>query len=118
MASVRTQIRKIAKRITLLYKKEIQRKQLIDTGDLQRSFETKIKIDRRLNLDIDVKCLDYFQYLDEPFDVSEDVFNSKEYKKIESDLIDIITDSMFLKVPSDFKAADSVSYNFKFKGIK
>lgn len=116
--SVRGQIRKLAKRLATEYKKEIGRKDLIDTGNLQRSFQVKINLDRKLNLDIQVLCLDYFKYLDEPFDVSEDVFNSKGYKKIEDDLIGLITASMFLEVPKDFKSSDSVEYKFKFLNIK
>ena len=116
--SLRGEIRKIAKRITKVYQKEIGRKDLIDTGNLQRSFETKIKISRDGSLDIDVKCLDYFKYLDEPFDVSDDVFKSKEYQKIEDDLIGLMISGYFIDLPDDFKSTDSVEYKFKFKNIK
>jgi len=116
--SVKSEIRKIAKKVTILYKKELQRKKLIDTGNLLRSFETNITIDRKLNLDISIKSMDYFQYLDEEYQVSEDVLNSKAYLKIEDELITLITASMFIDLPKEFKSSDSVSYTFKFKNLK
>ena len=116
--SIKSEIRKQAVRITRLYQKEINKKDLIDTGALVRSFETKIKISKKGDLDIDVKCMDYFQYLDIPYDVSEDVFKSKEYAKIEDDLISLMISGYFIDIPDDFKSTDSVEYSFKFKNFK
>lgn len=115
--SLKSEIRKIAIRITRLYQKEINKKNLIDTGALVRSFETTIKLSKKGDLDIDVKCLDYFQYLDEPYDVSDDVFKSREYQNIEDDLIGLMVSGYLIKMPSDFKSTDSVEYKFKFKNL-
>jgi len=116
--SVKSEIRKIAIRITRLYQKQINKKGLVDTGALVRSFETKIKIGKKGDLDIDVKAMDYLQYLDIPYDVSEDVFKSKEYAKIEDDLIGLMINGYFINIPDDFDSTDSVEYSFKFKNFK
>jgi len=112
MSSLRREKRKLERRIDTLWRKEIDIKDLIDTGALRRSFKTKITKRNRI-LAIDVKMMYYFQYLDEPFEVSEDLYKSKEYKKIESDIIDLITEELFTKVPSNFKSSDTVKYTFK-----
>tara|TARA_R110000803_G_scaffold104245_4_gene172418 strand:- start:4275 stop:4631 length:357 start_codon:yes stop_codon:yes gene_type:complete len=115
--SFRTEIRKIAKKITKLYQIEIGKKDLIDTGNLQRSFQTKITVDKEGSLDINVIAIDYFKYLNEPFDVSEDVFKSREYKRLEDNLIGLIVSERFAKIDNEFKSSDSVSYTFKFSGF-
>ena len=115
--SFRTEIRKIAKGITKLYQIEIGKKDLIDTGNLQRSFDTKITLDNKGNLDINVSSLYYLQYLDGPYDVSEDVFKSKEYKRLEDTLLMLIATQRYLDISKEFKSSDSVSYTFKSQGI-
>ena len=115
--SFRSEIKKIARGITRLYQVQINKKDLIDTGDLVRSFDTKITIDKKGNLDINVSSMFYLQYLDGPYDVSEDVFKSKEYKRLEDVLIGLIVSERFANIEKDFKTSDSVSYTFKFKGF-
>tara|TARA_R110000744_G_scaffold32208_2_gene75439 strand:- start:664 stop:1014 length:351 start_codon:yes stop_codon:yes gene_type:complete len=115
--SFRSEIKKIARGITRLYQVQINKKDLIDTGDLVRSFDTKITVDKKGNLDINVSSMFYLQYLDGPYDVSEDVFKSKEYKRLEDVLIGLIVSERFANIEKDFKTSDSVSYTFKFKGF-
>ena len=115
--SFKNEIKKIARGITRLYQIQINKKDLIDTGDLVRSFETKITLDKKGNLDINVSSMYYLQYLDGPYDVSEDVFNSKEYKRLEDILIGLIITEKFANINKDFKTSETVSYTFKFQGF-
>ena len=103
--SVKSELRKQAKRITRLYQKEINKKALVDTGALVRSFETKISLSKKGDLSIDFRCMDYFKYLDEPYDVTDDILS-------------IMIDSYLNKIPDNFEVKESVEYNFKFKNIK
>ena len=96
---------------------EIGKKELIDTGNLQRSFKTKINVSKDGEIDIDVSSIYYFQYLDGPFDVSEDVLKSKEYKRVEDILIGLIISERFTNIDKEFDSSDSVSYTFKFQGF-
>lgn len=112
MSRLRREKRKLEKRLDQLWRKEIDIKDLIDTGALRKSFKTKI-VKRNKILSIDVQMMYYFQYLDEPFEVSEDLFKSKQYKKIENELIDLITEELFIDLPKSFKSSDNVSYKFK-----
>jgi len=115
--SVRRDLRIVARRLTQLYKKEILKKELIDTGNLKKSFDVKISMDRLLNIKIEVSSLHYFQYLNEPYTVSQDVLNSLEYKMIELKIVDIITTKLFAPVPKHFKSTENVVYKYKFLNI-
>jgi hypothetical protein len=117
MANFRGQIRKLAKRITKLHMKEIQDIPLVDTGNLLRSFTTKINVDKRGGVKIDVSAIYYFKYLNEPYSVSEAVLKSKEYKKIESDLFALILAERFIKKSKEFKSNESVEYTFKIPRV-
>ena len=55
MSNLRSRIRRLAKQITKVYQKEIKSKDLIDTGNLFRSFETKINVSKKGDIQIDVK---------------------------------------------------------------
>ena len=114
MSSLRNEVRKLAKKFTIMYQKEIIKKDLIDTGNLKRSFKTKIDISRKGDVKINISSLYYFKYLDEPFEVTEDIINSKSYKKLEDELISLLTTLLYIDIPKDFKSSDSVSYTFKF----
>lgn len=110
--SLRSRKRKIEKRITNIFKKEIRKKDLIDTGALIRSVDTSM-VKRNKVLEIDIKLMYYFKYLDKPYDVSEDVFKSKSFRKVSLDILDIITEELFVDIPKLFKSSDSVNYTFK-----
>lgn len=110
--SLRSERRRIGRQLDQLWRKQIDIKDLIDTGALRSSFKTKI-VKRNKILSIDVQMMYYFQYLDEPFEVSEDLFKTKEYKKLETELIDLITEELFVPIPKKFKSSDTVTYTFK-----
>ena len=112
MGSLRKKKRRLERKITSLFKKEITNKDLIDTGALRRSVDTSL-VKRNKVLEIDIRLMYYFKYLDEPYEVSEDLFKSKQYKKIENELIDLITEELFVDIPKGFKSSDSVNYSFK-----
>lgn len=115
--SIRGDIRKVARKLTILYKEEILRKDLIDTGNLKKSFDVRIRIDASLSLNIEVSSLYYFKYLNAPYTVNEDVLNSLEYKLLEMELIDIITRKLFTRAPKNFKTNKNVEYKYKFLNI-
>ena len=112
--SVKRELRKISTKISRLYQKEINRKDLIDTGALVRSFDTNIKMDKKGNLSVKVKCMYYYQYLNEPFELDYDIFRSKEYDEIQDELISVMIANLLIKFPEQFKDRDSVEYNFKY----
>jgi len=113
MGSLRFRKRKIERRIDSLFKKEITKKDLIDTGALRKSFKSAITKRNRL-LQIDIEMMYYFQYLDEPFSVSEDVYNTVSFRLINLDIAELISDELFQPLPKKFKSSSSVSYTFKF----
>lgn len=112
--SVKRELRKISTKISRLYQKEINRKDLIDTGALVRSFDTNIKMDKKGNLSVKVKCMYYYQYLNEPFELDYDIFKSKEYSKIQDELVDVMTNYLLVNKDKLFKSTETVEYNFKY----
>lgn len=112
--SVKRELRKISTKLSRLYQKEINRKNLIDTGALVRSFDTTIKISKKGDVDIKVKCMYYYQYLNEPFELDYDIFRSKEYDEIQDELVSVMIASLIIKFPEQFKDKDTVEYSFKY----
>ena len=112
MGSLRKKKRRLERKITSLFKKEITNKDLIDTGALRRSVDTSL-VKRNKVLEIDIRLMYYFKYLDEPYDVSEDVFKTREFKKVSNEIVDTITEELFVDIPKGFKSSDSVNYSFK-----
>ena len=112
--SLRFRKRKIERRIDSLFKKEITRKDLIDTGALRKSFKSAI-VKRNRILQIDIEMMYYFQYLDEPFSLSKDIYESIDFKLINLDIAELISDELFRPLPKMFKSSSSVNYSFKFQ---
>lgn len=110
MSSFRTEIRKIAKKITLLHRKEINYIPLYDTGQLYRSFSTKIDVSSDGSVSIKIKAVDYFKYLDYPYAVSEDIYKSKEYKKLEDKLFRLVSLRFQIESKAKYKDTESVQY--------
>jgi hypothetical protein len=118
--ALKKQSKKIASAIAKLFKDEVIKQDLVDTGLLRDSFRVHITFSRKGDLEIFVSAVDYFQFIDgnpHNFDVSEEVFKSNKYKKLEEKLIDLMTEEFLLKLPDEFDTSDAVSYNFTFKGF-
>jgi len=119
-SKLKSESKKIGRAIAKLFKEEVIRQDLIDTGLMRDSFRVSIKFTRKGDLEIFVSTVDYFQYIDGSpyfFKVSEAVYKSKEYLKLEDRLITLMTTEFYLKLPNDFDTSDAVSYNFTFTGF-
>ena len=118
--NLKKETRKISKAIAKLFKDEVISQDLIDTGLMRDSFRVHINFSRKGDLEIFVSSVDYFQYIDGSphfFKVSEEVFKSKKYEKLEDRLITLMTTQFLLKLPDNFDTSDAVSYNFTFNGF-
>lgn len=71
----------------ILIKKDIRSKGLIDTGTLINSIEVKTTVTKD-SFSYAIFAEDYFKYVDEENNITEDVQNSAEFKKLESDMED------------------------------
>lgn len=120
-SNLKKKTRKIAKSIAKLFKEEVIRQNLIDTGLMRDSFRVSIKFSRRGDLEIFVSAVDYFQFINGSpyfFKVSENVFKTRKYQVLEAKLIGLMTTQFFLKLPDDFDTSDAVTYNFTFKNFE
>lgn len=79
--------------ITELIRDEIRRQDLIDTGLMLRSVETKITPSGS-NLEIKVSSTDYFKYVDGTYDVIDNAFDTDEYDRIIEDLEDLYIEAL------------------------
>ena len=66
-----------------LIKKDISAKGLVDTGTLLNSIEVTIKGDER-GFSFEVKAEDYYESLDEEFNITADVVKSSEFNEVKS----------------------------------
>jgi hypothetical protein len=81
------EIRSIANDLTELFKKVILRKRLYRTGALYRSVKFKPKVYKNGSVDFIMSVVDYFKYLDEPYQVSATVYATPEYKRIQERIV-------------------------------
>ena len=120
-SKLKGQFKKIANSIAKLYKLEVIRQDLIDTGLMRDTFGVQITIGKNGELDIQVSSVPYFQYIDgspHHFKVAENVFNSKAYKKLEDRMIELISIAYIVKFPDSFDSSDSVSYFFTYPSFE
>ena len=113
--NIKGKIKKLSKALAKLYRNEVIRQDLIDTGLMRDSFTVVITVDKNGSIEILVNTVYYFPFIDESphyFKVSENIFKSKEYLKIEDKLVTLIAVGYALSFPSGFTASDSVSYSF------
>ena len=115
--NIKGKFKKIANSMAKLYRLEVIRQNLIDTGLMRDSFEVRITIGKRGELDIQVMAVPYFPFIDNSpyhFKVSDNVFKSLAYRKLESKMIDIISLEYALKFPDNFDSSDAVEYFFTY----
>ena len=113
--NIKGKIKKLSKALAKLYRNEVIKQDLIDTGLMRDSFTVVITVDKNGSIEILVNTVYYFPFIDESphyFKVSENIFKSKEYLKIEDKLVTLIAVGYALSFPSGFTASDSVSYSF------
>jgi len=78
----KNKVSSIEKEFTKLIKDEIKRLGLIDTGSLYKSISTKIVIGMDMSLDIEISGNDYFEYLDDEYEIVNNAFDSTAYNDI------------------------------------
>ena len=96
--NIKGKFKKIANSMAKLYRLEVIRQNLIDTGLMRDSFEVRIMIGKRGELDIQVMAVPYFPFIDNSphhFKVSNNVFKSLAYRKLESKMIDKGTEKFY-----------------------
>lgn len=119
-SKLKGQVKKIAKSIAKLYKDEVIKQNLIDTGLMRDSFRVDIALSKKGDMEIFVSSVFYFQYIDGSpyfFDVSGEVFKSKKYKVLEDRLLTLIAFEFALDFPDDFDTSDAVTYDFSFDNV-
>lgn len=87
--SFKKDINKVAKKMTRLVKDEILRQGLVDTGALLRSIRIKKKITKN-GVDFEIIAVDYYEFVDERFRVTEQAFSGVKYDEVLEDLADAI----------------------------
>ena len=120
-SKIKFHFKKIANSLAILYKEEVIRQDLIDTGLMRDTFGVKITIGKGGELDIQVSSTPYFPYIDgspHHFKVAENVFKSKAYKKLENRMIELISIAFVVKFPDSFDSSDSVSYFFTYPSFE
>jgi len=82
MASLDQEFNSIANDLTQLYKDEIKRQGLVESGRLLNSISFKAnKVPSGYSLDM--TAVDYFEYLDKKYNISKNVFISIGYKRVQ-----------------------------------
>lgn len=79
--SIQQDLSKLEITLTKLYKDEIKRQDLIDTGLMLRTIEAKAKIVNS-EIEITLSATDYFKFVDGNFDVTENVQKSNGWDKV------------------------------------
>jgi len=72
--------------ITKLIKDDIVKKGLVDTGTLRDSISTSVTISNQGEMKITVLGEDYFDELDEKYNIVDDALNSSTFTQIENAL--------------------------------
>jgi len=83
MANIQGEFNSIANELTRLFKDEIKKLGLVDTGKLINSIEftaTKTTSGYKLSMSAE----DYFQYLDKKYNISQSVYRTAGYKNVQT----------------------------------
>ena len=89
----------IALKLTKLYKDEILRQKkttghLYKTGALYKSIKVIVSGKNKYTLLTE----DYFKYLDLPFNISQNVYNSSGFKEIKDNLVELYSESILKSI--------------------
>lgn len=95
--SFKSKIKEAERLIEDLIKKEINKKGLVDTGALLDSIDVTIK-ETSKGLSIQVEAEDYYTFLDEEHNITEDALASSGFNKVEEKLGDAYVDLIEEKI--------------------
>ena len=98
--NINKELSSISITLTKAFQDEIRRQGLVDSGALLNSINVRpIQTPRGFTLKFE--ALDYFQYLDDKYKITQNVFDGSEFKDIEKQLVDlyslIIEDELDIK---------------------
>jgi len=79
---------KISQDFTKLIQEELVKKKLVNTGKLLRSIKVDI-IKKESGYEIELTSEDYFWYLNDKFNILEDIYNSSKWNIIEEQLAEL-----------------------------
>lgn len=79
---------KISQDFTKLIQEELVKKKLVNTGKLLRSIKVDI-IKKESGYEIELASEDYFWYLNDKFNILEDIYNSSKWNIIEEQLAEL-----------------------------
>jgi hypothetical protein len=85
--NVRGEYDRLANQLENIYKDEIKKKGLVDTGKLYDSIRV-ITEESQGQFHFKIEAMDYFKYVDERYNITKDIFNSSRYR----DWLDSVTD--------------------------
>ena len=85
--SLNSILKDIESTVVRLIKDDIKSKGLVDTGTLLNSITASVKIDNG-NIKISIDGEDYFKYLDDEYNITNDVINSSNFSEVESKMED------------------------------
>lgn len=87
----KSKIRQIEVKLNNLFKSELQRKKLVDTGKLLNSIDAKIDPN---TLSWTMSSENYWKYLDNEYNLTKDALNSPQYQSILLDFEELIADAI------------------------
>ena len=93
MDNLRPRYDKIAAELTKLYQDELRRLGLVDTGKLLNSIRWYV-VTTPDGFILRMESLDYFEFLDEKYKITENIQRSSQYNQIIDEITIIITDGL------------------------
>lgn len=95
--NIRGEYERLANQLEIIYKDEIKKKGLVETGKLYDSIRV-ITEESGGNFHFKLEAMDYFKYVDEKYNVTKDIFNSSRYRdwlnSVANIQVNIILDSI------------------------
>lgn len=90
-------LNQIANNITDIFKQVIKDKDLIDTGELYNSINTKVKIENN-SFTFEIEAVDYFTYLDNKYSITKTVLDSQQFNTIQNQISDYLINQMITNI--------------------
>lgn len=90
-------LNQIANNITDIFKQVIKDKNLIDTGELYNSINTKVKIENN-SFTFEIEAVYYFTYLDNEYSITKTVLDSQQFNTIQNQISDYLINQMLTNI--------------------
>ena len=86
--NIDAEFNKLAKDLERLYKDELTRQGLVESGKLKDSISVVV-VKTPQGYTLQMSSLDYFKYLDEKYKITENVLKSSQYQRIQDSITNI-----------------------------